>query len=97
MSITDILSLTLAFVHDEKTWEQQEDQKSEEQAEKRARTSLYPSPRYKSEKELETLEQCLTRWTEELLQDMEGEQGPWSLKYVHTYKILQFKLPEMSL
>ncbi len=81
MSITDILSLTLSFVRDERTWEEEEEEgegegegpRGEEQAaEKRARTSLHPSPRYKSESELHTLEQCLTRWTQELAQDMEG-------------------------
>ena len=75
MSITDILSLTLSFVRDEGTWEDQESEgpRGEEQAaEKRARTSLYPSPRYRSENEMHTLEQCLTRWTQELAQDIEG-------------------------
>lgn len=73
ISVTDVLSLTLAFVRDERNWESG-DQKGEEQAaEKRPRTSMYPSPRYKSERELETLEQCLTRWTGELSQDMEGQ------------------------
>lgn len=71
ISITDVLSLTLSFVRDEKLWDQ-EDPKGAGQPEKRARTSLYPSPRYKSEAELETLEVCLKRWTEELSQDMEG-------------------------
>ena len=75
MSITDILSLTLSFVRDEGTWEHEEGKgpRGEEQgAEKRARTSLHPSPRYKSESELHTLEQCLTRWAQELAQDIEG-------------------------
>jgi hypothetical protein len=77
ISITDVLSLTLAFVRDEKMWDH-EDPKGAEQAEKRARTSLYPSPRYRSEMELSTMEACLTRWGEELSQDMEG-RFPWVL------------------
>ena len=59
-------------------WELEEIQsegRGEERAEKRARTSLYPSPRYKSEQELDILERCLTRWSEELFQDIEGEVG----------------------
>ncbi len=80
ISITDVLSLTLAFVCDEKTWDgedpREEGPRGEEQAEKRARTSLHPSPRYKSELELETLQKCLKRWTEELSQDMEGTPLP---------------------
>lgn len=65
--------MTLAFVHDKTTsWEQEDPKGEEEAAEKRPRTSLYPSPRYKSEQELETLEKCLERWTEEMSQDMEG-------------------------
>lgn len=71
ISITDVLSLTLAFVRDEKMWDN-EDPEGAEQAEKRARTSLHPSPRYRSEAELGTMEACLTRWKEELSQDMEG-------------------------
>ena len=72
VSITDVLSLALAFVRDEKAWESGE-RREEEQAEKRARTSLHPSPRYRSQQELETMDRCLTRWTEELAQDMEGQ------------------------
>ena len=69
--ITDVLSLTLAFVRDDHVWEQ--GTQGAEQAEKRPRTSLYPTPRYKTERELETLEACLSRWKEELAQDIEGK------------------------
>ena len=80
-SITDILSLSLRFVQDQTSWEHREgteggsgtDDREDRQAEKRARVSLFPSPRYCSEQEAEVMEACLTRWTKELRQDMEGK------------------------
>lgn len=76
ISITDVLSLTLAFVHDEGALDSDHahshGEPEEEQAEKRPRPSLYPSPRYKSKLELEVMEKCLKRWKEELAQDIEG-------------------------
>ena len=72
--ITDVLSLTLAFVRDETAWgEDGERPVATELAEKRPRTSLFPTPRYKSEQELDVLQQCLGRWKEELTQDIEGQ------------------------
>lgn len=80
ISITDILSLTLGFVRDQTTWEcggeVGEEERKGRQAEKRARVSLHPSPRYRSEQELKVMGACLTRWTMELTQDMDGEGRP---------------------
>ena len=79
--ITDILSLTLGFVRDQTTWECGVEE-GDQQAEKRARVSLHPSPRYRSEQELKVMEACLSRWSKELKQDMDGEGGGL---HIHTY------------
>jgi len=77
ISITDVLSLALSFVKDQTSWEYDRgggvEEKDERQAEKRARVSLYPSPRYCSQQEQDVLGACLTRWGQELHQEMDGE------------------------
>ena len=53
-------------------WEVGAEEKEEQQAEKRARVSLYPSPRYRTEKEMNVLGGCVARWIKELTKDMDG-------------------------
>ena len=73
VSIIDTLTMTLKFVCLQEQGEEEREDKGEERAGKRARTSLHPVPRFVSSRELEVMESSLTRWIGELKQDVEGE------------------------
>ncbi|XP_064407430.1 ubiquitin carboxyl-terminal hydrolase 28-like [Halichondria panicea] len=66
VSIMDALSLTLQFVREQGSSDSPLDDLEGEQAEKRARISLRPSPHFVSSGEMDVLEGCLNRWVHEL-------------------------------
>ena len=71
------------------------EEKEERQAEKRARVSLYPSPRYCSQQEQDVLGACLTRWAQELHQEMDGE-SMWMETHCRVQNILTYTRLEVS-
>ena len=72
MSIMDALSLTLQFVREQGSSDSPLDDLEGEQAEKRARISLRPSPHFVSSGEMDVLEGCLNRWVHELNTEVKG-------------------------
>lgn len=69
VSISEVLALTLKFVHSEGG---REDEGEKGSSGKRRRTSDNPQPKFATLSEAQTLDSCLRRWITEVDQDMQG-------------------------